>query len=171
MEVGMHKMTQENLENAFAGESQAHMKYLIFSEKAESQGFSNIARLFKGIAFAEKVHATNHLRALEKVLDTKENLTVAIDGETFEVNQMYPAYYNQAKEQNEPEAVKATHYALEAEKIHAQMYKEAKEEARQGKDITLSDLYICDVCGHTVEGKAPEVCPICKAKKERFEKF
>ncbi|MCF7873027.1 MAG: rubrerythrin family protein [Candidatus Omnitrophica bacterium] len=167
----MHKMTQENLENAFAGESQAHMKYLIFSEKAASQGFPNIARLFRGIAFAEKVHATNHLRALEKIFDTKENLEVAIDGETFEVDQMYPAYYNQAKEQNEPEAIKTTHYALEAEKIHAEMYKEAKEEVNQEKDITLSDLHICDVCGHTVEGEAPEVCPICKAKKERFQKF
>ncbi|MCF7892622.1 MAG: rubrerythrin family protein, partial [Candidatus Omnitrophica bacterium] len=144
----MHEMTKQNLENAFAGESKAHMKYLIFSEKAGSQGFSNIARLFKAIAFAEKVHATNHLRALAKVSDTKENLEAAIGGETFEAGQMYPAYYNQAKEQNEPEAVKATYYALEAEKIHAQMYKEAKEEVSQEKDITLSDLYICDVCGH-----------------------
>lgn len=167
----MHKMTQENLEKAFAGESQAHMKYLIFSEKAAAQGFSNIARLFRGIAFAEKVHATNHFKALAKVADTKENLAGAIEGETFEVDQMYPAYYNQAKEQNEPEAIKTTHYALEAEKIHAQMYKEAKEEVTQGKDITLADLYICDVCGHTVEGQAPDVCPICKAKKERFKKF
>ncbi|MCF7874135.1 MAG: rubrerythrin family protein [Candidatus Omnitrophica bacterium] len=167
----MHKMTEENLEKAFAGESQAHMKYLIFSEKAAAQGFSNIARLFRGIAFAEKVHATNHLKALAKVSDTKDNLDVAIEGETFEVDQMYPAYYNQAKQQNEPEAVRTTHYALEAEKIHAQMYKEAKEEVSQAKDITLSNLYICDVCGYTVEGETPAVCPICKAKKERFQKF
>jgi len=167
----MQEMTKKNLEKAFSGEAQAHMKYLIFSEKAESQGFSNLARLFKGIAFAEKVHATNHLKALEQIGDTKDNLEVAIEAETFEIEEMYPAYYNQAKNQNETEAAKSTHYALAAEEIHAEMYKEAKEKISLGKDITLSGLYICDVCGHTVESQVPDRCPVCGARKERFQEF
>ena len=167
----MHKMTQQNLQAAFAGESQAHMKYIIFADVAEKEGRPNIARMFRAIAYAEQVHATNHLRVLGGIHKTPENLGVALGGETFEIEEMYPVYNEDAKFQGEKEAEKSTHYALEAEKIHAQMYKEAKDMVSKDKDIELKDVYICDICGYTVEGEAPEYCPVCGAKQKVFKKF
>ena len=105
---------------AYAGESQVHMKYLILADVAEKEGFPNVAKLFRAIAFAELVHARNHFKALGNVRDTVENLQIAIDGETFEVEEMYPAYKAVAELQGENEAVRSTHYALEAERIHAE---------------------------------------------------
>ncbi|MEW6571985.1 MAG: rubrerythrin family protein [Nitrospirota bacterium] len=167
----MHPMTKENLKSAFSGESQAHMKYLIFSDKAEEEGFSNIARLFKAIAFAERVHASNHLNALNGSNLTIDNLDIAIEGETFEVNEMYPAYKAVAELQDEKKAVKSMHYALEAEKIHSALYSEAKEAVKSGKDMEIGEINICPVCGHTVVGKAPERCPICGIQGDKFKKF
>ncbi len=167
----MHQMTQENLKSAFAGESQAHMRYTIFADKAEEDGFNNTARLFRAIAFAERVHATNHLNALNGLNLTADNLGVAMEGERFEVNEMYPAYKAVAELQDEKKAAKSMHYALEAEKIHEALYAEAREAVKAGKDIDIRDIYICPVCGHTVIGKAPERCPICGVLGEKFKKF
>jgi len=167
----MRKMTEENLKAAFAGESQAHMRYLIFAEAAEREGKPNIARLFRAIAYAEQVHAANHLGELGGIGKTPENLAEAIAGETFEVEEMYPAYLAVAELQGEAGARRAIHYALEAEKIHARMYEKAKEAAEKGQDIELKTVYICPVCGYTVEGEAPEYCPVCGAPREKFKNF
>jgi len=167
----MRKMTEENLKAAFAGESQAHIRYLTFAEVAEREGKPNIARLFRAIAYAEQVHATNHLRELAGVKSAPENLAEAIAGETFEVEEMYPAYLAVAELQGEAGARRAIHYALEAEKIHARMYEKAKEAAEKGQDIELKTVYICPVCGYTVEGEAPEYCPVCGAPREKFKSF
>jgi rubrerythrin len=167
----MHPMTKENLKSAFSGESQAHMKYVLFADKAEEEKFGNIARLFRAIAFAERVHASNHLNALNGINLTMYNLDIAFDGETFEVNEMYPAYKAVAELQDEKKAVKSMHYALEAEKIHAALYGEAKEAVKSGKDLKVGEINICPVCGHTVVGKAPERCPICGVQGDKFRKF
>ncbi len=167
----MRVMTKENLKSAFSGESQAHMKYLIFADKAEEEGFSNIARLFRAIAYAERVHAANHLRALNGVNLTEENLEVAIQGEDYEVQEMYPAFKTVAELQEEKQAATSMRYALEAEKIHSALYAEAKEAVKSGKDIEIGEIYICPVCGHTVVGKPPERCPICGIQGERFKGF
>ena len=167
----MKQMTEKNLRDAYAGESQAHMKYLIFADRAEKEGKPNIARLFRAIAFAEQVHATNHLATLGDVGSTVENLQAAIDGENFEVEEMYPAYDAVAKLQSEKGAIRSVHYAIEAEKIHAAMYTEAKQTAKEGKDADIGNIYICPVCGYTVEGAAPDTCPVCGVPKEKFVKF
>ena len=121
----MRKMTESNLQAAFAGESQAHMRYLIFSDRAEKDGQANVARLFKAIAFAEQVHATNHLKTLDGIDTTAGNLQTAINGETFEVEEMYPAFRAVAELQGEKGAVRSTGWALEAEKVHAELYSQA----------------------------------------------
>ena len=167
----MHQITKENLKSAFAGESQAHMKYLIFADKADEDGFKNIARLFRAIAYAERVHATSHLDTLNGFNITTDNLDVAIEGENFEVDEMYPAYKAVAELQGEQKAVKAMYYAMEAEKIHSALYSEAKESVKSGKDIEASDINICPICGHTVMGKAPDRCPVCGIQGDRFKKF
>ncbi len=167
----MHEMTKKNLETAFAGESQAHMKYQIFAQAAEKEGKDNIARLFRAISFAELVHARNHLKALKGVNATPDNLDVAIGGEHFEVEEMYPEYFQEAEAQGEKEAARSTHYALEAEKIHEAMYRKAKESAGEDKDIDLGKMYICPVCGYTAENEVADFCPVCGAKKEIFKSF
>ncbi|MFW6040285.1 MAG: rubrerythrin family protein [Thermoplasmatota archaeon] len=167
----MGKMTDKYMEEAFSGESQAHMKYLIFSDVAEKEGKENIARLFKAIAYAEKIHAKNHLRELGKIGDTSENLKEGIKGETHEVKSMYPAYYEVAKLENEKGAQTTINYALEAEKIHRVMYDEAQERAEKDEDIDIDDVYICPVCGYTHEGEPPEKCPVCGISSDRFKKF
>ncbi len=168
----MRKMTEKSLSEAFAGESMAHMKYLIFSEVAESEGFPNVARLFKAIAYAEFVHAKNHARNLDYIKKTPENLQAGIEGENFEVTEMYPAYNAIAELQEEKGAKVSIHYALEAERIHEQLYGIAKESVLSGKDLEITDIYICPVCGYTYSGKTPpEKCPVCNVSKDRFVKF
>jgi rubrerythrin len=167
----MHAMTKEFLQAAFAGESQAHMKYLIFSQEAEKRGMPHLARLFRGIAYAEQVHATNHFRELGKIGDPAANVQSCIEGENFEVTEMYPAYHSVAEMQGEKGAARSMRYALEAEKIHEKMYASAKTAVSGGKDLTLGPVSICPICGYTVEGEAPVVCPVCGAKRETFKVF
>ena len=167
----MKEMTKRFLKDAFSGESQAHMRYLIFAEKAEKEGFSNVARLFKAIAYAEFVHAKNHLTELGEVKGTVDNLGAAVAGETFEVEEMYPVYHEAAKLQGEGGAQRTTHFALEAEKIHAELYSKAREAVAKGRDADIGKIYICPMCGYTVIGEAPEKCPICGCPREKFVEF
>ena len=167
----MRKMTDKSLREAFAGESQAHMKYLIFAEKAEAEGKPNIARLFRAIAYAEQVHASNHFKALGDLGDTPANLQAAIEGETFEVEEMYPAYNAIAELQGEKAAQRTIKYAVDAERIHAGMYSNAKELAEAGQDLDDQPVYVCSGCGYTGTGEPPDVCPVCGAKKDAFRVF
>jgi rubrerythrin len=165
----MKEMTKANTQAAFAGESQAHMKYLAFADIAEKEGFANIARLFRAVSYAEQKHATAHLRALSGVNTTVENLDAAIGGETFEVDEMYPAYMAVAKLQEEKRALTGMERAFEAEKVHAKIYSRAKESASTKKDLDLGAIFICETCGWTVEGTAPSECPLCGSTN--FRKF
>ncbi len=167
----MHAMTKANLEAAFAGESQAHMKYLIFADVAEKAGFPEAARLFRAIAHAERVHATNHLKQLGLIGKTNENLVAAFSGEQFEVAEMYPAFSAVAKLQEEKGSIRSFHYAIEAEKIHDVMFKKAHESILAGNDIEAAHVYICPICGHTHIGEAPDKCPICGAVKSKYLEF
>ena len=164
-------MTKRFLEDAYAGESQAHMRYTLFADVAEKEHLPNIAKLFKAIAHAELVHARNHYRALGNINGTSENLKMAIEGETFEVDEMYPVYKNAAMLQKESEAERSAGYALEAEKIHARLYRQARENVQKGKDIAIKRIYICPVCGYTAIDDAPDFCPVCGAAKKSFLAF
>ena len=167
----MKKMTEKNLSDAFAGESQAHMKYLAFADKAEQEGHKDVARLFRAIAYAEQVHATNHLKELGGVKSTEENLQTAREGENFEIEEMYPAYKAVAELQKENGALRSINFALSAEKLHRELYDNAKKELTEKKEVKLDKIYICPVCGYTVVGEAPEKCPVCGAPKDMFKEF
>jgi len=167
----MKKMTEANLKESFAGESQAHMKYLNFAERAEKEGFPNVARLFRATSYAEQIHASNHLRALDGIQGTAANLGAAIGGETFEVEEMYAAYKAVAEAQGEKKALRMMDWALAAEKVHAQLYGAAKQSVEGGNDIGEHPIWVCEACGFTMEGEPPDVCPVCGAKHERFRKF
>ena len=167
----MNAMTEENLKAAFAGESQAHMKYLNFADKAEKEGKPNVARLFQAASFAEQVHASNHLTALEGVQGTAANLGAAHGGETFEIDQMYPAYMKVAEAQGEQKALRSMTWALAAEKVHAKLYADAKQSVEAGQDAAAVDIWVCTVCGFTMEGVPPEKCPVCGVPQVKFKKF
>jgi rubrerythrin len=161
--------TTKNLKDAFAGESQANQKYRAFAKKAEREGFANIARLFQATAEAERIHAEGHLKALEGVGSTADNLQAAIDGETYEFTEMYPPMFDQA-EADSHKAKRMFEYALKAEEVHAKLYKQALEAVQQGKDLDV-DFYLCPVCGYIEFGKPTEECPVCGTKAEKFVQY
>ena len=160
--------TGQNLQDAFAGESQANRKYLAFAQKAETEGFSQVAKLFRAAAEAETIHAHNHLRALDGIKSTKDNLLAAISGENYEYQKMYPQMIADATDEAAKNALRSFTLANEVEKVHAALYQKALESL--GTYIA-SDYYVCQVCGNTVEGEAPDECPVCKAKKQAFKKM
>jgi len=177
-------MTETNLISAFAGESQAHMRYLLYGDRADDKGYPNVARLFRAIAYAELIHAGNHYKNIQHKGDSTtisgalfgsrtvvEDIQNGIDGEHYEVEEMYPAFMEVAKMQKEYAAEISFRFAWEAEKTHAAFYEQAMDAVQNEKDLELNDVGVCTVCGYTVEGEPPQRCPICKAKKERFQIF
>lgn len=161
--------TLENLKDAFAGESQAFQKYSAFAKQAEKEGLTNIAKLFRTAAEAERVHAEGHFKAMEGVGSTVENLQAAIGGETYEFTEMYPPMLEQAVAENH-KAKRMFAYAVEAEAVHAKLYAMALEAAKEGKDLEVGEIYLCPVCGHIEFSAAPEKCPICNLPAEKFVK-
>ena len=161
--------TLNNLEAAFAGESQANRRYLFFAEKAEKEGFPQVAKLWRAIADAETVHARNHLQTMG-IGTTKENLIKSIDGEGFEFRKMYPEFIEQAKTDANRRAESTFDWARQVEKIHHKLYEDALKAVDAGQQPKANDYYVCQVCGMTVEGEAPDKCPVCQASKAKFKK-
>ena len=160
--------TKENLEAAFAGESQANRKYLAFAKKAEAEGFPQIAKLFRAAAEAETVHAHAHLRVLKGVKGTAENLQAAIDGEGHEFKEMYPEFLSEAEKDGDKPAILSFKNALAVEEIHHGLYSEALEAVKSGSDLPAKKIFVCPVCGNTVIDSVPDKCSICAAPGNSF---
>jgi rubrerythrin len=160
--------TDDNLKAAFAGESQANRKYLAFAKKADQEGYKQAAKLFRAAAAAETVHAHAHLRVAGGIKSTADNLQEALAGETHEFTKMYPEMIDTARADGEKAAEMSFNYANQVEKIHGALYKKAIDELGKNHE---TDYYVCQVCGNTVEGAAPDKCPICGAPKTAFEKI
>ena len=161
--------TEECLKEAFAGESQANRKYLAFAAKADQEGYSQVARMFRAAAEAETVHAHNHLRALQGIKTTKDHLQMAISGETHEFKKMYPEMIATAKAEGHKDGERSFHFANQVEQIHAQLYQKLLDHL--GKPQENYVYYVCPVCGNTAEKEAPGTCPICGAKGSMFKKI
>lgn len=181
----MKQITEQNLINAFGGESMAHMRYLHFAVKAKKEGYNNVARLFEAIAHAEYIHAGDHYQELKHLNggfvansmgafgpgDTLKNLEHGIAGETFEITEMYPVYMETAKFQEEKGALRTFEWAYITEKEHKKLFEKAKKSVDKKKDVELDPVQVCEICGFTLEGDAPDKCPTCGAKKEQFKSF
>jgi rubrerythrin len=161
--------TSENLQAAFAGESQANRKYLFFAEKAVEEGYKQIARLFRAAADAETVHAKNHLKVMQGIGSTRENLMAAKSGESYEFEEMYPAFIKQAEAEGADKAKGSFTLANKVEQIHHRLFETVLGKLEKGEAIDEQPIYVCQVCGHTVLGEAPEKCPICGAPKKMFK--
>lgn len=159
--------TQENLQEAFAGESQANRKYLAFAQQAEKEGYVQIAKLFRAAAEAETVHAHAHLREMGGIGTTQENLKEAISGETHEFENMYPEMIEIAKKEGNTSAERSFSFANAVEKVHAKLYQKALDNM---DSLEEADYYVCSVCGYTCEKEPPEQCPVCKSKPKAFFK-
>ncbi|GEJ59426.1 rubrerythrin family protein [Anaeromyxobacter diazotrophicus] len=162
--------TVENLQVAFAGESQANRKYLAFARKAEKEGYPQIAKLFRAAAEAETIHALAHLGNMGGVGSTLENLRAAVSGETYEFTEMYPPMVAQAQAENH----KARHmlgFANAAEKVHAGLFGQALQALEAGADLSKMDVYLCPVCGDVEFGNPPDKCPICGAPASKYQKI
>jgi rubrerythrin len=160
----------ENLKNAFAGESQANRRYLAFARKADEEGFWQVAKLFRAAAEAETIHALNHLRITGELKSTKENVEAAIAGETFEFKKMYPGYVSVAKQEGNQQATWSFDVANKVERVHAGLFTRVARALRSGEELPQVDYYVCGVCGNTVEGEAPEKCPICGGPRAGYFK-
>lgn len=163
--------TKENLEAAFAGESQANRKYLAFAKKAEQDGKPQVARLFRAAAHAETVHAHAHLRVLGGIKTTAENLEAAIAGEGHEFQSMYPGFITEAEAEGNKPALVTFKNANTVEEIHYNLYGKALEAVKAGQDLPAAEIWVCEVCGNTVIGGQPDTCSVCKVGKDKFTKI
>jgi rubrerythrin len=163
--------TKDNLKEAFAGESQASRKYTFFAEKADATGNKQVARLFRAAAEAETVHARNHLKVLGEIKSDKENLGAAVGGEHYEFTTMYPGFIDQAKKENNKAANNSFDLANKVEQIHHRLFQGALKNLEAGKASKDAPYYVCQTCGNTVEGEAPDRCPVCGAPRSRFKKI
>lgn len=165
---GIAMPTQDNLQAAFAGESQANRKYLAFARKAGKDGFPQVGKLFRAAAAAETIHAHAHLRVMGGVSDTAANLRSAIDGEGYEFQQMYPEFIKEAEAAGNKAATITFKNAMVVEEVHHGLYSQAAEAVADGKDLDAAKIFVCDVCGNTVLGAPEDKCSVCGAAKERF---
>ena len=161
--------TKENAMEAFAGESQANRKYAAFAEKATEEGYPGIARLFKAASEAEAIHARRILKAIMAIGKTEENLAGAVSGETHEFTEMYPGFVKEAEAEKMTEALQIFGYAMQAEEVHAGLYKKALAAIRAGRDLGREKVFLCPICGNVMIGEAPEKCPICSAFRKVFQ--
>jgi len=163
--------TIDNLQEAFAGESQANRMYLAFAKKAESDGLPQVAKLFRAAAEAETVHAHAHLRVMGGVKSTAENLAAAVEGEGAEFQNMYPKFIAEAKQEGAKQAEVSFSNAMAVEEIHHGLYSKALEAVKGDSDLPATSIFVCPVCGNTVEGSAPDKCPICGVPGSKFSEI
>jgi rubrerythrin len=160
--------TSDNLQAAFAGESQANRKYLAFAKKADEDGFAQVAKLFRAAAEAETIHAHAHLRVMNGVKGTVENLAAAIEGEGHEYKTMYPEFLATAQEEGNKAGEISFKNALAVEEVHHGLYSQALEAVKAGNDLDGAPVYVCPVCGNTIMGGAPDTCSVCGVPGDKF---
>jgi rubrerythrin len=156
------------LHQAFTGEAKAHLRLKVFAEKAEQEGYPQLAKLFRVIAFSEELHGKRALRLLKEIRSTEENLAESFESETKVAGVAYSEFIKLAEEQGDRAASLYFSQSHDAEEIHAKLYKEAMDHVLEERQTTY---YVCDVCGYVSDGILPEECPICGAKKDRFVEF
>ena len=158
--------TLKNLKAGFIAESQAHLRNLAFAMKAEQEGYSQMAKLFRAVAEAEAVHAFNHFRLLDAVSDTQENLESAFEKENL-ASKTYPQFITEANAEGNTGVAKTFSYSRDVEKGHARLYKKALAHMMAEEEV---DYYVCQICGYVSDGILPEECPICGALQEKFRR-
>jgi len=164
--------TEENVQAAFAGESQARNKYTFFAEVARQEGYHYIARIFEETAENEKQHAKDHFKLLNGIGDTIANLNAAISGEHHETVEMYPTFAKEAEEEGNKQAAISFQQVGKIEEHHRDRYKKLLQMVEAGTVFKREQpiKWKCSVCGYTIEGnEPPPKCPSCKNPREYYE--
>jgi len=156
--------TLKNLQDGFRAESKAHMRNLAFALKAEEEGYTQMARLFRSIAESEGIHAFHHLEMLDGIANTQENLQSAFERENL-AKQAYQGFIRDAEEEENTRAAMTFSYHRDVEREHAKLYEKALQHMMGTED---SKYYVCSVCGYVSDGILPDQCPICGALAEAF---
>ena len=162
--------TEDNIQEAFSGESKANRRYTLFAEKAEKDGYKQAAKLFRAVAEAEMVHIRNHLKVVDAIGSTKDNLLAASLGEKQEFTDMYPNFIETAREERNDWAERSFEWANRVEKVHYGYFDKAYSDVKEGKQLTDATYYVCQVCGNTVKDNVPDKCPICGAEAKTFKR-
>lgn len=163
----MGEKTQRNLYQAFVGEAKAHRRLLAYARKADEEGYPDIARLFRAVAYAEGIHADKALRLLGDVVvkDTETNLQMSFERESAASQNAYPRFIQEAEEEGDQRAALAFSQARDVEEMHARLYKGAIGCMLREEPCTY---YVCEVCGYVAEGKPEDECPVCGARPDKF---
>ncbi|HOF05482.1 MAG TPA: rubrerythrin family protein [Syntrophales bacterium] len=156
------------LYQAYVGEAKAALRLKVFADKAEKDGYPQIAKLFRVIAFSEEIHGTRALRLLREVKSTEENLAASFESEQKVAGVAYDEFIKMAEKAGNKAAVLHFSQSRDVEEVHAKLYKEAMTHLLEARETTY---YVCKVCGYVSDGVLPEECPFCGAKKEMFDRF
>ncbi len=163
--------TEKNIQEAFSGESQANRRYLFFAEKADKEGQPQVGKLFRAAADAETVHARNHFNAMDGTGSTRDNVMAASIGEHYEFTRMYPIFIEQAEQEQNDRAQHSFELANQVEQIHHKYFEAALKALNAGTKLNDEPYFVCQVCGNTVIGSAPDVCPICGSPRNLFKQI
>ncbi|MDO9558197.1 MAG: rubrerythrin family protein [Syntrophales bacterium] len=160
--------TKSALHMAYTGEAKAALRLKVYAEKAEREGYAQMAKLFRVIAFSEEIHGSRALRLLREVKSTEENLAASFESETHVADVAYDQFVKQAEAEGNKAAVLHFSQSRDVEEIHAKLYKEAMNHFMEEREAAYC---VCKVCGYVADGVLPETCPVCNADKEQFVKF
>ncbi len=166
--MGIAEKTANDLKEAFAGESQANRKYLAFAKKADAEGYTQAAKLFRAAAESETVHAHKHLNFVGGVGDTQINLAAALEGETYEFEKMYPQFMKDADAAGDDDVAQYIKYVTQVEHEHADLYRDMADSLGNSDAVAY---FVCGYCGHVHIGEAPDHCPVCGMPKTSFKEI
>lgn len=159
---------REALNQAYAGEAKAALRLKVYAQKAEDEGYKQIARLFRVIAFSEEIHGARALRILKEIKSTEENLAASFESETKVAEVAYDQFVKIAEETGDSTALLQFSQSRDVEETHARLYKQAMADFMEERE---TNYYVCKVCGYVSDGILPDECPVCSAKKEQFVGF
>lgn len=160
--------TREALQQAYTGEAKAALRLQVYAEKAEEEGYPQIAKLFRVIAASEAVHGARALRVLKEIRSTEENLAESFESEQRIARVAYGEFVRQAEAEGNQAAVLHFSQSRDVEEMHANLYKSAMNHLLEERQTSY---HLCMVCGYVADGSLPEVCPVCGAGRERFKAF
>ena len=164
----MDEKIKEALHKAYTGEAKAALRLKVFAKKAEEEGFAQVAKLFRVIAFSEEIHGARALRVLQEMGSTEDNLTKSFESEIKVAQVAYEKFIQQALDLGENQAAEHFTQSRDVEEGHANLYKSALNDLMEDRSTIY---YVCSVCGYISDGVLPEECPVCGAKKDKFVDF
>jgi rubrerythrin len=166
--IEMAGKTEDTLYQAYTGEAKAALRLRVFAEKADQEGYPQIAKLFRVIAFSEEIHGARALQVLGRVRGTEENLAASFESESKVAEVAYDQFVKQAEAEGNVPAVLHFSQSRDVEDVHAKLYKEAMSHMMEERETIY---YVCKVCGYVSDSILPEECPVCGAMKEQFAQF